>query len=73
MFIGIRIICKINIFMAIFNYYGIIPINPEKCPNSKIELSEKFINWLLSDYGQALINSFERNGEQLFFGNYKKN
>tara|TARA_Y100000590_G_scaffold3780_1_gene4992 strand:+ start:222 stop:1040 length:819 start_codon:yes stop_codon:yes gene_type:complete len=57
----------------LFNYYGIIPINPEKCPNSKIELSEKFINWLLSDYGQALINSFERNGEQLFFGNYKKN
>ena len=57
----------------LFNYYGIIPINPEKCPNSKIELSEKFINWLLSDYGQELINSFEKNGEQLFFGNYKKN
>ena len=56
----------------LFNYYGIIPINPEKCPNSKIELSEKFINWLLSDYGQELINSFEKNGEQLFFGNYKK-
>ena len=55
------------------NYYGIIPINPKKCPNSKIEASEKFINWLLSDKGQELINSFRINGEQLFFGNSKKN
>ena len=57
----------------LYNYYGIIPINPKKCPNSKIESSEKFINWLLSDTGQELINSFRKNGEQLFFGNYKKN
>tara|TARA_Y100000590_G_C15440898_1_gene908835 strand:- start:6 stop:830 length:825 start_codon:yes stop_codon:yes gene_type:complete len=54
------------------NYYGIIPINPEKCPNSKIVHSEKFINWLLSKKGQELINSYKKNGEQLFFGNSKK-
>ena len=58
---------------VLFNYYGIIPINPDKCPRSKIELTEKFINWLLSDNGQELINSFIINGEQLFFGNSKKN
>jgi|ETN01SMinimDraft_1059929.scaffolds.fasta_scaffold03171_7 tungstate transport system substrate-binding protein len=53
----------------LYNYYGIIPINPTKCPKSKIGQSEKFINWLLSDKGQELINSFKNNGQQLFFGN----
>ena len=57
----------------LYNYYGIIPINPKRCPKSKIESSEKFINWLLSDKGQELINSFRKNEEQLFFGNAKKN
>ena len=57
----------------LINSYGIIPINPKKCPNSKIELSEQFINWLLSYEGQKLINSFKKNGEQLFFGNSQKN
>ncbi len=57
----------------LFNYYGIIPINPEKCSKSKIQLSERFINWLLSDQGQVIINSFRRNGQQLFFGNAVKN
>ena len=55
------------------NYYGIIPINPKKCPNSKIALSEKFINWLLSDKGQELINSYRKNEKQLFYGNSKEN
>ena len=41
----------------LYNYYGIIPINPKKCPNVKIKSSEKFINWLLSKEGQELINS----------------
>ena len=57
----------------LYNYYGIIPINPKKCPKTKIKSSEKFINWLLSDKGQELINSFRKNGEQLFFGNEKRN
>jgi len=57
----------------LFNYYGVIPINPKKCPNSRIRESERFINWLISDEGQELINSFRKNGEQLFFGNSKKN
>ena len=26
----------------LFNYYGVIPINPEKCPDVKIKKSEKF-------------------------------
>ncbi len=57
----------------LYNYYGIIPINPKKCPNVKIKSSEKFINWLLSKEGQELINSFKKNGKQLFFGNLKEN
>ena len=55
------------------NYYGIIPINPKKCPNSRIALSKKFINWLLSDKGQELINSYRKNEKQLFYGNSKEN
>ena len=50
----------------------IIPINPKKCPNSNIDSSEKFINWITSKEGQELINSYTKNGEQLFFGNSKK-
>tara|TARA_Y100000590_G_C15480118_1_gene923645 strand:- start:138 stop:956 length:819 start_codon:yes stop_codon:yes gene_type:complete len=57
----------------LYNDYGIIPINPKKCPNAKIEISEKFINWLLSNEGQELINSFRKNDKQLFFGNSKEN
>ena len=56
----------------LYNYYGIIPINPKKCPNSNIDSSEKFINWITSKEGQELINSYTKNGEQLFFGNSKK-
>ncbi len=57
----------------LYNYYGIIPINPKKCPKSNIKASEKLINWLLSNDGQKLINSFKKNGEQLFFSNVRKN
>ena len=56
----------------LYNYYGIIPINPKKCPNSNTDSSEKFINWITSKEGQELINSYTKNGEQLFFGNSKK-
>ena len=65
-----------DIFLT--NSYGnkkekFIPINPKKCPNSNTDSSEKFINWITSKEGQELINSFRKNGEQLFFGNSKEN
>ena len=54
---------------SLFNQYGIIPVNPKKCPTVKFNLSEKFIYWMLSKEGQKKIASFKVNGYQLFFPN----
>ena len=54
---------------SLFNQYGIIPVNPKKCPTVKFNLSEKFIYWMLSKEGQNKIASFKINGHQLFFPN----
>ena len=54
---------------SLFNQYGIIPVNPQKCPTVKFNLSEKFIYWMLSKEGQNKISSFKINDHQLFFPN----
>ena len=51
----------------LLNYYGVIPISPKKCPNAKVELSNIFINWLISNKTKVLINQFKINEVQLFF------
>ena len=53
----------------LFNQYGIIPVNPNKCPSVKTNLSKIFIDWILSLEGQNLISSYKKNGQQLFFPN----
>ncbi|PWE33643.1 sulfate transporter [Maritimibacter sp. 55A14] len=52
-----------------FNQYGIILVNPEKHPNVKADLGQQFIDWVLSDAGQAAIAGYEVDGQQLFFPN----
>ena len=54
---------------SLFNQYGIIPVNPNKCPYVKTNLSKIFIDWILSMEGQNLISSYKKNGQQLFFPN----
>ena len=54
---------------SLFNQYGIIPVNPNKCPSVKTNLSKIFIDWILSMEGQNLISSYKKNGQQLFFPN----
>lgn len=54
---------------GLFNQYGIIPVNPNKCPSVKTNLSKIFINWMLSIEGQNYISSYKKNGQQLFFPN----
>jgi tungstate transport system substrate-binding protein len=49
------------------NPYGVILVNPERHPNVKAELGQRFIDWLIGPQGQAAIASFEVDGEQLFF------
>ncbi len=52
-----------------FNQYGIILVNPEKHPSVKVEAGQTFIDWVLSDEGQAAIAGYEVDGQQLFFPN----
>jgi tungstate transport system substrate-binding protein len=52
-----------------FNQYGIILVNPEKHDNVKAEAGQAFIDWVLSDEGQAAIAGYTVDGQQLFFPN----
>lgn len=54
---------------VLFNQYGVILVNPEKCPNVKAEAGQAFIDWILSAEGQNAIKSYNLHGEQLFFPN----
>ena len=53
----------------LFNQYGVMLVNPNKHPNVKKELGQKFIDWLVSPRGQAVIAAYKIGGEQLFFPN----
>ncbi|AVO37300.1 extracellular solute-binding protein [Pukyongiella litopenaei] len=53
----------------LFNQYGIILVSPDKHPNVKAEQGQKFVDWVLSDEGQAAIAGFKVDGQQLFFPN----
>jgi len=50
-----------------FNPYGVIMVNPAKHPHVKVDLAGKFMNFLTSKEGRALITSYKRGGEQLFY------
>ena len=56
----------------LFNQYGVMLVNPAKHPQVKKEAGQKFIDWLISDEGQATIAGYKVNGEQLFFPNAAK-
>lgn len=52
-----------------FNQYGIILVNPEAHPNVKVEMGQKFIDWVLSPEGQDVIAAYKVDGQQLFYPN----
>ncbi len=56
---------------ALFNQYGAMMVNPERHPHVKKALVQKFIDWLVSNKGQAAIAAYKIGGEQLFFPNAK--
>ncbi|MGB2209250.1 MAG: substrate-binding domain-containing protein [Candidatus Puniceispirillaceae bacterium] len=56
---------------ALYNQYGVTMVNPDKCPSTATELARIFVDWLISEAGQAAINSYNVNGQQLFFANAK--
>ncbi|MFL2802712.1 MAG: substrate-binding domain-containing protein [Paracoccaceae bacterium] len=53
----------------LFNQYGAILINPEKCPFTNVKESKVFLNWLLSKIGQETIRKYKVNKIQLFYPN----
>lgn len=53
----------------LFNQYGVIPVNPEKCPSVNAVGAQAFADWLVSDEGQEAIAAFKIDGQQLFFPN----
>lgn len=55
----------------LFNRYGVVLVNPEKCPSVKAQAGQQFIDWLLSDKGQKTIAEFMIDGQSLFFPNAK--
>ncbi len=53
----------------LFNQYGVMLVNPERHSHVKVAEGQAFIDWLVSEAGQAAIASYAIEGEQLFFPN----
>lgn len=51
---------------SLHNPYGVIAVNPQRYPDANYTGAQRFIDWLLSDTGQALIGDFKVAGFQLF-------
>ena len=53
----------------LFNQYGVVTINPTRCPTVKSAAADKFVDWLLSAEGQTSIGALTRDSQPLFFPN----
>ncbi|WP_430795046.1 substrate-binding domain-containing protein [Acidovorax temperans] len=56
----------------LFNQYGVMVVNPAKHAHVKAQDAQKFVDWVVSPTGQAVIASYKIGGEQLFFPNAPK-
>jgi len=56
----------------LFNQYGVILVNPQPCPNVNASAGQAFVDWMLSEAGQAAIATYFVDGQQLFFPNAAK-
>ena len=52
-----------------FNQYGVMLVNPQKCPNVKAQLGQQFVDWVVSSDGQKTIADYKIDGEELFYPN----
>ena len=53
----------------LFNQYGVMLVNPAKCPSVKKDLGQAFIDYLVSPQGQKDIAGYKVDGQELFFPN----
>jgi tungstate transport system substrate-binding protein len=56
----------------LFNQYGVMVVNPARHPQTKVAEAQKFVDWVVSHAGQAVIAGYRIGGEQLFFPNAVK-
>ena len=63
--LDLEILCEGD--LALFNPYGVIPVNPKKYPHVKYEMADNFARWLISGKAQALIANYKIQGQQAFF------
>lgn len=56
----------------LFNQYGVILVNPKRCPKVNKAVGQAFIDWLVSKDGQKAIADYKLGGKQLFFPNAMK-
>lgn len=54
---------------ALFNQYGLITLNPNHCPNAKLDAAQAFADWILGPDGQRAIAEYRLNDQALFFPN----
>lgn len=52
---------------SLMNKYSALLINKNKCPESQYELSNKVLEWLLSEKARKVIMNFKKKNQQLFF------
>ncbi len=50
----------------LFNPYHVIIVNPEKHPHVKLELAQKYVDFIRGETGQKIIREFRKGGETLF-------
>lgn len=53
---------------VLFNPYHVMAVNPEKHEHVNYDLARKYIEFVAGQEGQQIINTFRKNGQQLFYG-----
>jgi len=56
----------------LFNQYGVMVVNPVRHPQTRVVEAQRFVDWVTSPAGQAVIAGHKIGGEQLFFPNAGK-
>jgi tungstate transport system substrate-binding protein len=59
---------------TLLNPYGVLPVNPDKCPSVNSDLAQKFVTWILSPETQKAIDAYgvDKYGQQLFYADAKQ-
>ena len=52
---------------VLFNPYHIMAVNPKRYPYTRYYLAKKYIDFVISEQGQAIIGTYKKAGQQLFY------